>query len=250
MRDVFDWILSTQRTLQGQLAQRTTHLFDSPLDLTEGVCVALLLGLVHAMTPGHGKSVMFSYFSGHDARPLAGLAVAGGAAATHGLLAVLLVLTLGRVLGPLGRPTGATAWLELVSALIVTGIGVYYIASFLRRAGHGGTGTGHVTSTRSALAMAMGMLPCPLTIIVVGAAIASGALGAGLTLAAAISIGAAVTIGSVGLAAMALRRLGLALGSGTRLIGVFMTGLELASSLLILGLGGLALAGAMRRIGW
>ena len=247
MDGIFDWVLSTQRFLQGELAGRATGLFESRSDLVEGLVVALLLGLVHALTPGHGKSVMFAYFSGHQAPPLSGLAMAGGAAATHGILAVVLVLALGRVLGPFGRPTGAAAWLEIISAGLVAGIGAWYVLNLVRR-----PGAAHAHDhrpARSTLAVAMGMLPCPLTIIVVGVAISNGALAAGLALAAAISIGAAVTIGAVGFIAMGLRRLGLALSAGTRILDRLMTGLEAASSVLILGLGVLSLVGALRRLG-
>ncbi len=247
MEGFFNWILSAQRFLQGELAARATGLFESPSDLMGGLGAALLLGLVHALTPGHGKSVMFAYFSGHQARPLSGIAVAGGAAATHGILAVLLVVILGRVLGPLGRPTGATAWLEIISAVLVAGIGGWYVLRLVVR--RGAAHDHDHRPTRSALAMAMGMLPCPLTIIVVGVAIRNGALAAGLVLAAAISVGAAVTIGTVGFIAMGLRRLGLALTAGTRILNRLMTGLELLSSVLILGLGVLSLIGALRRLG-
>ncbi len=246
MDGIFNWILSAQRYLQGELAGRATELFESPADLIAGLGAALLLGLVHALTPGHGKSVMFAYFSGHRARPLSGLAMAAGAAATHGLLAVLLVVTLGRALGPLGRPTGATAWLEVISAALVAGIGAWYVLRlFIRR---GAAHDHDHRPTRSTLAMAMGMLPCPLTIIVVGVAIRNGALAAGLVLAAAISVGAAVTIGAVGFIAMGLRRLGLAVSAGTRVLDRLMAVLELLSSVLILGLGVLSLIGALRRL--
>lgn len=242
-------VLSTQRLLQGVLAGHTLELFDSPRLFTTGMAVAVGLGLVHALTPGHGKAVIFSYFLGHSASPLTGLRVAAGAALTHGSIAVLLVLIAGRVLSPLGRPTGAGAWLEATAGLIVAAIGALYVVLSVRGLrwptshGHGAEGS------RPFLAIAMGLLPCPLTIIVVGFAINRGATLAGIVLAAGISIGAAITIGCFGLLGIALRRGGMALLDGNmhRLLKG-LAYLELLTSMLIFGLGLLMVASVVGRI--
>lgn len=109
MEQLIDSVRSAPRVLQGVLAGHALELFDSPALFATGLAVAVGLGLVHALTPGHGKAVIFSYFLGHTASPLTGLRVAAGAAITHGTIAVLLVLVAGRVLSPLGRRTGAGA---------------------------------------------------------------------------------------------------------------------------------------------
>lgn len=154
------------------LAEHALVLFDSLALFATGMVVAVGLGLVPALTPGHGKAVIFSYSLGHSARPLIGLRAAAGAAMTHGTLAVLLVLVGGRVLS-LGRPVGAGAWLEATAGLIVAGIGAPYVVLPVRglqqptRHSNGGA-----QGSRPFLAVAMGLLPCPLTIIVVGSAMA------------------------------------------------------------------------------
>ncbi|MDP1962147.1 MAG: hypothetical protein Q8K93_08100 [Reyranella sp.] len=246
---LIDSVLSTQRVLQGVLAGHVSELFTSIDRLAVGMAVAVALGLVHAMTPGHGKAVIFSYFLGQSASPLTGLRVAAGAALTHGTIAVVLVLIAGRVISPLGRPTGAGAWLEATAGLIVAAIGALYVVlsvrGLLRPTGpsHGAEGS------RPFLAIAMGLLPCPLTIIVVGSAVNRGATLAGITLAAGISIGSAVTIGCFGLLGIALRRGGLALVGGN--IQRVLKGLayvELLTSLVILALGLLTVAGVLGRI--
>lgn len=250
---VFETILSTQRYFQGVLAGHVLELFDS-LDLfVVGMAVAVALGLVHALTPGHGKAVIFSYFLGQSASPLTGLRVAAGAALTHGTSAVVLVLVAGRVISPLGRPTGAGAGLEATAGLIVAAIGALYVVLSLRgllRPTGDSTGHSHgAEGSRPFLAVAMGLLPCPLTIIVVGSAVNRGATFAGITLAAGISIGSAVTIGCFGLLGIALRRGGLALVGGN--IQRVLKGLayvELLTSLLILTLGLLTVAGVAGRI--
>ncbi|MDP2334532.1 MAG: hypothetical protein Q8M19_27960 [Reyranella sp.] len=253
MERLVDSVISTQRALQGVVAELMLELFDSVDRFAIGIAVAVALGLVHALTPGHGKAVIFSYFLGQSASPLTGLRVAAGAAATHGTIAVVLVLIAGRVISPLGRPTGAGAWLEVTAGSIVAAIGALYVVlslrGLLRPAGHS-TGHSHAAAgSRPFLAIAMGLLPCPLTIIVVGSAVNRGATLAGITLAAGISIGSAITIGCFGLLGIALRRGGLALVGGN--IHRVLKGLayvELLTSLLILALGLFTVAGVVGRI--
>ena len=238
MERLIDSVLSTQRTLQGVLAGHTLELFDSPARFAMGMAVAVGLGLVHALTPGHGKAVIFSYFLGHSASPLAGLRVAAGAALTHGTVAVLLVMVAGRVLSPLGRPTGAGVWLEGTAGLIVAAIAALYVTLSVRGLRRRVSHDHGAESSRPFLAVAMGLLQCPLTIIVVGFAVNRGATFAGIVLAAGISIGAAVTIGCFGLLGIALRRGGIVLLGGDihrALKG--LAWLELVTSLLILALG-------------
>ncbi|NQW50148.1 MAG: hypothetical protein HQ465_02800 [Rhodospirillales bacterium] len=260
MIEVFETVLALQLQLQGLLSQRFAELFSTPATFASGMLVAAGLGLVHALTPGHGKAVIFSHFLGQSGSILAGLRVAGLAALTHGTIAVLLVLTAGRVISPLGRPTGAGAWVEVVAGAIVASVGAVYVVLALRGLKWGGTashghGHGHVQeksqASRSMLAIAMGLLPCPLTIIVVGSAVAHGATGAGVALAAGVSIGAAITIASFGLLGIALRRAGVAAASG-RVRGLIraLGWLELLTALLILLLGVGMLAGSWARVPW
>ena len=62
MEQLINSVRSTQRVLQGVLARHALELFDSPALFATGLAVAVGLGLVHALTPGHGKAVIFSYF--------------------------------------------------------------------------------------------------------------------------------------------------------------------------------------------
>jgi ABC-type nickel/cobalt efflux system permease component RcnA len=239
LQQLLDLILSVQRKLQGVLAGYASTLFDSPERFALGMVVAVALGLVHALTPGHGKSVIFSYFLGQRAGVVDGMRIAAIAALTHGTIAVLLVLLAGRVLSPLGRPTGPAAWLEAIAGGIVAAVGALYVVLAVRDLWRGGDHHGHGGSaSRPLLAVAMGLLPCPLTIIVVGAAVAQSATAGGIVLAAGISVGAAITIGCFGLLGWALRTASLALsGTGAQRLKLALGWLELATSAVILLLG-------------
>jgi nickel/cobalt exporter len=248
VQQLFDLILLTQRQLQGALGSHAFALFDSPGRFFLGMAVAVALGLVHALTPGHGKSVIFSYFLGQRGSVPDGMRVAATAALTHGTIAVLLVLLAGRVLSPLGRPTGPSAWLEPIAGAIVAAVGALYVVLAVRALRRQGDHDHDVSASRPMLAIAMGLLPCPLTIIVVGAAVAQGATGQGIALAAGISVGAAVTIGCFGLLGMALRAGGLAFAGRNGLrIRLGFAWLELVTSMLIAILGLLMLSSSLGR---
>lgn len=256
MIHVFEIVLTLQLQLQGLLSQRFVELFSSFATFSSGMLVAVGLGLVHALTPGHGKAVIFSHFLGQPGNILASLRVASLAALTHGATAVLLVVATGRVISPLGRPTGAAVWVEVVAGAIVASIGALYVMLALRGLARHGTashGHGHgperSQTPRSILAIAMGLLPCPLTVIVVGAAVARGATGAGIALAAGISTGAAITIACFGLLGIALRRAGIAAASSrARRLMSALGWLELLTAILILLLGLGMLAGSLGRV--
>lgn len=249
MQHPFDLVVSVQRQLQGVLAGHAFNLFDSPERFALGIAVAVALVLVHALTPGHGKSVIFSYFLGQRGSVVGGMRIAATAAATHGTIAVLLVLVLGRVLSPLGRPIGVAAWLEVVSGVIVAALGALYVVLALRGLRHVDCHTHDVPASRPLLAVAIWPSALPLTIIVVGAAAAQGAVGAGIALAAGTSLGAAVTLGCFGLLGLALRSGGLVL-AGPR-FGRFASALgwlEIVASSLILLLGLLMLSASVARL--
>lgn len=249
MDQLIEAVLSTQRQLQGLVAGHILDLFSSVEHFAVGMAVAVALGLVHALTPGHGKAVIFSHFLGRPAGVSATMRVAAMAATTHGAIAVLLVLAAGRVISPLGRPVGAAAWLEVAAGAIVAGVGAVYVVLAMRGLRHASGHAHGPKASRPLLAVAMGLLPCPLTIIVVGSAVARGATAAGIALAVGISIGAAATIGSFGLLGIVLRRGGIALaGIRIRQLMRALGFLEFATSLLILMLGLGMLAASLGRL--
>ncbi|TXL77643.1 hypothetical protein FHP25_09460 [Vineibacter terrae] len=241
-------IFSLQRALQQQLGVQGTQMFDSVPQFLGTAGLAIALGCVHAFTPGHGKSVVFSHFIGRDAHPAAGLGVGTVAATAHGVFAVLLVSLLGGAVSRFGRPVGAAAGVEVFSGVIVAAIGVWYLAKAIT----GGADHAHDRRDgrpRPLLGVAVGMLPCPLTMIVFAYALGSQALAAGLVQAGFVSVGAAMTIALIGTIAIASRRLGLKLlDPSRRSVRIVMQVIEIGSSAIVLLLGVLMLAAAFPRV--
>jgi nickel/cobalt exporter len=103
----------------------------TPLVLFGSLLLALAFGAVHALGPGHGKTITAAYLVGSGAR--VGQAVAVGAAVA--LMHTASVLTLGLVLFVLARSFPAEQvypWLTLATGLVALGLGAGLFVSRLR----------------------------------------------------------------------------------------------------------------------
>jgi nickel/cobalt transporter (NicO) family protein len=213
--------------------------------------LALGFGALHAVGPGHGKTLMAAYLVGAGGRPRQAVAVGGAMAVMHtaSVLALgVLVLSLERTF----PPERVYPWLGLASGLVALGLGAALLVRRLgawanvrrtereRRAtvaepppsaAHDHAGAlgpgGHVhrlpdspvLSRRGlmALAVAGGILPSPTALIVLLSAVSLRRVGFGLALIATFSVGLAVSLIVVGLLALRARdavsdRLSTALG--------------------------------------
>jgi nickel/cobalt transporter (NicO) family protein len=162
---------------------------------------AMALGALHALTPGHGKSVIVSYFLGRDARLAAGIGAGLKVAAGHVLLAALLVALFGMAVAMMGRPTGAAAALHVLAHVAIAVSGAWLLYNALRRP----RGTAAVDRHQVIPALA-GLIPCPLTMLLLIYALATTSFMVTVLLVMALGVGIAVTIGGIGLVAILARR--------------------------------------------
>ena len=186
----------------------------SALVILASLAAALFWGAAHALSPGHGKTIVTAYLVGQRGTPrhaaLLGLVVT----VTH----TIGVFALGGVtlaLSQLIVPDRLYPWLNLVSGLLVVGIGASVLRARLRRSHrHHHHHHGHDRSLRSLLAVGVsgGLLPCPSALVVLLAAISLHRIAFGLVLILAFSAGLALTITGIGVAAVlargAFRRVG------------------------------------------
>ena len=183
--------------------------------------IAFLLGAGHALTPGHGKTIVAAYLIGArgTARHAAFLGLTVTVTHTLGVFALGLVAL---VASEYVLPETLFPWLSLVSGLLVAGIGVSLLRSRWHNAAehvHGNQhdegkhphrvhahthmppGTdGTPVSLRSLLALGVsgGLLPCPSAIVVLLGAVAMGRIGFGLVLIVAFSLGLAGVLTGIG----------------------------------------------------
>ena len=212
----------------------------SALVILASLAAALFWGAAHALSPGHGKTIVTAYLVGQRGTPrhaaLLGLIVT----VTHtiGVFALGLVTL---ALSQLIVPDTLYPWLNLVSGLLVVAIGATVLRARLRRHRrehhhhHHHDHESAAPSLRSLLAVGIsgGLLPCPSALVVLLAAISLHRIAFGLVLILAFSAGLALTITGIGLFAVTARNTFRRIGFDGPLVRL----LPAASALVILAAG-------------
>jgi nickel/cobalt exporter len=179
------------------------------------LAVAFILGAAHALTPGHGKTIVAAYLVG--TRGTVRHAVLLGAVVTFTHTVTVFALGLGTLfLFHYVVPENVTRVLGAISGISIVIIGGWMVYKRLRAAGHGhhhhhphehhhGPG-GHTHSpdetwsTRGLVALGVsgGMVPCESALILLLSSIALGRVGLGLMLLVAFSLGLAIVLMGIG----------------------------------------------------
>jgi ABC-type nickel/cobalt efflux system permease component RcnA len=209
---------------------------------TGGLLLALLAaagwGAMHALSPGHGKTVVGAYLVGSRGTPRHALFLGLTVTITHtaGVIALgLIILFASRTI----LPEQLYPWLSLVSGLLVAVLGLTVLRQRLLGLpalghhhhdgdhshdhdhdhahahahglahSHDGHGHSHLPpgadgerlTWRGLLALGIsgGLLPCPSALLALLGAVAVGRAGFGLLVVVAFSLGLAVTLTGVGL---------------------------------------------------
>jgi nickel/cobalt transporter (NicO) family protein len=196
---------------------------------THGLLVVFLLaaafgwGALHALAPGHGKTMVAGYLVGARGTPRHAAILGLTVTATH----TVAVFALGLVTLAASQyvlPEQLYPWLGVLSGLLVVGIGLTVMRSRFARwraaraqaalepegheAGHRHEHQGHhhhpdgPITMRSLIGLGVsgGIVPCPSALVVLIAAISQHRLGLGMVLIVAFSLGLAATLTSIGLA--------------------------------------------------
>jgi ABC-type nickel/cobalt efflux system permease component RcnA len=197
------------------------------------VVAAFGFGMLHALLPGHGKSVLASYYAGdggwRDALVSSTILIV-----THVGSAVVLVLTgfaiLQRTIGGAGR----APMLEHISHILILLSGFWLLYRALKPHTHGSEASGF------AVAFVTGMIPCPLTTFIMTYAMVHGAVGAGLVLSGMFAACMIVTVAAFPLMAVAFRTTALLTISASNLQRRHraLRALEVAAALAIVAIGG------------
>lgn len=173
------------------------------------------IGALHALEPGHGKSIMGAYLVLSRGRPVHAVVLGMISAATHTGVIVLLSLAahgvLGAATGQGGLPQQQVElWLKAVSGLLITGIG---LRMALRRKGRCSCGGHHASPpvtgtvewpTLVLLGITNGLIPCPSALAVLLMSISAGAVFSGMILVVAFGVGGALALIGVGLVLLKL----------------------------------------------
>jgi ABC-type nickel/cobalt efflux system permease component RcnA len=133
---LFAWVLDQQQKLQRVLAMSVKSLkTDNPLAGAFTLAgLSFLYGILHAMGPGHGKTIISSYVVANEETARRGVMISFIAAAMQALTAVLLVGLL--LFGLNASGLQINAWsnkLESASYAMIALVGIYLIATQFTR---------------------------------------------------------------------------------------------------------------------
>ncbi len=203
----------------------------TPLVIMIGLFIAFGLGALHALSPGHGKTIVGAYLVGSKGTPKHALFLGLVVTITHTLgvfaLGLITLFASNYIL-----PDRLMPFLSFVSGLLVFFIGISLFKERLFSAlgwkaashghshshdngenhshdrlthSHGGSTHTHMPpkdiSLKSLLGLGIsgGLLPCPSALVLMLSAISLGRVGYGLVLTLVFSLGLAATLTTVGL---------------------------------------------------
>jgi ABC-type nickel/cobalt efflux system permease component RcnA len=190
----------------------------SPLVILAALVAALFWGAAHALSPGHGKTIVAAYLIGKRGTVRDAAALGAIVTVTH----TIGVFALGLATLMLSQwivPDTLYPWLNLVAGVSVVLIGVAVLRArsrdWLHARAHAHGHHHHHDHAREpgsgmrgllAVGVSGGILPCPSALVVLLAAISLHRIAFGLVLIVAFSMGLALAITAVGLAAVLAKR--------------------------------------------
>jgi len=241
------------------------------------LALAFLYGVLHAAAPGHGKTIVGSYFVANESRWRSGLFMGGAISLLKGLVAIAIVVVMSLILHVKEIETanqGAIVGCVSYALVVVIGCAVFWRTAMGRDCGHsyGRAASGHVhgatcasadhgsvvptsvsdhsaTNFRRFVIAATGMVPCSSAIIIMLFALANDAMGMGIAAVAALSLGMAVTVSAVGVVGIGARPVLVraARGAGQNLAHAERT-VRLVGAAAMVVFSGLLMLGAMSQI--
>lgn len=248
----------------------------SPSLVVLALLLAAGLGAAHALSPGHGKTLVAAYLVGTRGTVRQAMALGATVAATH-TAGVLVLGGLVLVAGELLLPETVIGWLTIASGGLMAMLGAALLWRSIRRQGIGRNSHDHDDDHAAAhaqgrahqhhdpgwsenpaltvrgvalLGIAGGLVPSASALIVLLAAITTGRLAFGLALILAFGAGMAVVLGGLAVATTLARGwLGSHVGhdrGGALRRAVAL--LPIGSGLLVLGIGLAIVFGAAGRL--
>jgi len=182
------------------------------------LALALVMGAVHALGPGHGKALTCAYLAGSKGTTRHALILSGVVTFTH--TAVVYLLGIFYLIFSKRFPIERFAnWINLATGAFVLSIGVYALiqrsiglARGVHHDYHADHHSDHYADHHGTgkiilFGMSVGILPCPTALALMGFAISINKILLGLVTVAAFSIGLAGTLTLIGILTIRSSRL-------------------------------------------
>lgn len=190
--------------------------------------LGIVFGAAHALTPGHGKSVLAVYAVGSDLSRLKVLLTAAALTVTHIGTAVLLAVITNTLVTRTIVGAGHAPALELISRVLLVGVGLWLVLRAI-------LGRPHVHGEGVTAGVITGLIPCPLTLFFMFYAMSLGVPEAGLTFALSMVLGVGLVLAVVAVACVWAREFIVALVEARGVaLGLVVRSVDAAAGLILL----------------
>jgi len=236
-----------QRRLNQKIAELSKELKEkkSAKPILIILFITFIYGMVHALGPGHGKTVTFSYFLSERAQVKKGIVVGTLIGFLHAGSALILVLVLYFIIQQsFLRPLeDLSRIIKLISYSLITLIGLFLLSKTIiglrkEKRAEKRINDSSVTKSIIPFAIAVGIIPCTGAVIVLLFSISMGILGIGIVSTFCMALGMSTTISLVGVSTI-LAKKGVTrfLINRTKASSILQTALSIIGALLLTLLG-------------
>lgn len=257
-RSIYTVIAEEQKVLREKLTAAISAMKSGDWDaIWKFLAICLVYGMLHALGPGHGKSIVVGYFIARHGRWRQGVALGAGITVTHTMSAVLLLLVLYAIFkatvfnafetGRVGIERASYALIMLTGVLLVV-LGIKDFVTQRKQAKIAAEGgavarDGAVAESKLppiarwreilGVAAVTGIVPCPAVALIVLFCLLNSMVALSLLGALVICVGMTITNVAFGIAAVAFRK-GIDKGSAhTRIATKIYTVATLAGGVII-----------------
>jgi nickel/cobalt exporter len=192
-----------QQSLNKDIAMKIKELKqqEDPLLLVSLLFMSFIYGIVHAIGPGHGKSIISNWIIAQQRKLSTVIFVSGLAAAAHALSATLIVGGTYVLLGKFATVSTQklNVYLQIAAAILIIGMGL----AMLIRLVHGrfsqsrsdlGQALPSPWESPSVVALSIGVVPCPVTSVVLIFCLTLGLIWQGLLLVLSFAAGMGISL--------------------------------------------------------
>ncbi len=209
---MWEWLVTSQKTLREKISVQTANLKNGKShSLSIFLLICFIYGLIHAIGPGHGKTIVASYFIARKGKILQGVGLGTSITVIHTLSAVVLLFALYGIAKATLFPIfeAGRINIEKASYALIILTGILLVAISVRETFHGNREENAKAANWKELlwlAFITGIVPCPAVALVVFFCLLNELPGLALCGAFAIALGMAVTNTGFGIGAIFVRR--------------------------------------------
>ncbi len=211
---IVSYVINKITPVQYQLRKNITGLVNDLKDKKSSktllilICIAFMYGLIHALGPGHGKIITFSYFLSKKSSVSKGIFLGNLIAFLQVSSAILIVGIIYFII----KKTFLTTFedirriLQLMSYALISLMGIFLFSKyFYKHKKESGMKLDGDSSNIIPIAVSIGVVPCPAAVIILLFSISVDMLMIGVILSLFMAAGMAFTISCVGISSIIAR---------------------------------------------